>query len=304
MNIRDFLIDNYIWIIVVILLSIVTVIGFLADKKKNSKKNQSENNESGVPSGTLNNVQTNAIETPMQPIINEPKVLGNPINLGQPLNTTVTPLNTTMNPLNAPMPTTSLEQPVIQPMNQNSAIEQAIPNQINNYQSGLSTQNINIAPSSPITPPTEVLNTATTVTPEPMYQPLSEQKPVIAPREVIIPQSVNPMPINNQVANQSETVINNNMMGANTNIPQYTTPTPVNPMPIPAPTPQVVNPIPNPNEMPQVATTPTNLQMQSIVDQSMQNTNQMPQQVGVQQPSNPQPVNFVFGPQGNSNQNM
>ena len=34
MNIKEFLIDNYIWIIVVIVLLIITIIGFLADKKK------------------------------------------------------------------------------------------------------------------------------------------------------------------------------------------------------------------------------------------------------------------------------
>ena len=40
MNIKDFLIDNYIWIIVIILITIVTIIGFLADKKKNENKNE------------------------------------------------------------------------------------------------------------------------------------------------------------------------------------------------------------------------------------------------------------------------
>ena len=37
MNFRDFLMDNYIYIIIVIVLVIVTIIGFLADKKKNGK---------------------------------------------------------------------------------------------------------------------------------------------------------------------------------------------------------------------------------------------------------------------------
>ena len=38
MNIKDFLIDNYIWILVIILITIITIIGFLADKKKSGKK--------------------------------------------------------------------------------------------------------------------------------------------------------------------------------------------------------------------------------------------------------------------------
>ena len=40
MNIKQFLLDNYIWILVIILISIVTIIGFLADKKKNDKKKE------------------------------------------------------------------------------------------------------------------------------------------------------------------------------------------------------------------------------------------------------------------------
>ena len=35
MNLKDFLMDNYIYIIIVIILIIITIIGFLADKKKN-----------------------------------------------------------------------------------------------------------------------------------------------------------------------------------------------------------------------------------------------------------------------------
>ena len=40
MNIKDFLIDNYIYIIIVIVLIIITIIGFLADKKKNGEKKE------------------------------------------------------------------------------------------------------------------------------------------------------------------------------------------------------------------------------------------------------------------------
>ena len=38
MNLKQFLIDNYVYIIVIIILVIVTIIGFLADKKKNEEK--------------------------------------------------------------------------------------------------------------------------------------------------------------------------------------------------------------------------------------------------------------------------
>ena len=38
MNIKDFLMDNYIYIIIVIVLIIITIVGFLADKQKNGGK--------------------------------------------------------------------------------------------------------------------------------------------------------------------------------------------------------------------------------------------------------------------------
>ena len=45
MNIKEFLLDNYIWILVVILLSIITVIGFLADKNRGGKTGKQKNNQ-------------------------------------------------------------------------------------------------------------------------------------------------------------------------------------------------------------------------------------------------------------------
>ena len=45
MNIKNFLIDNYIYIIIVIVLIIITIIGFLADKKKSSEKKEKPSKE-------------------------------------------------------------------------------------------------------------------------------------------------------------------------------------------------------------------------------------------------------------------
>ena len=61
MNIKEFLLDNYIWILVVILLSIITIIGFLADKKKGPKKSKQNNqktlNPESIPNGAPLNYQ-------------------------------------------------------------------------------------------------------------------------------------------------------------------------------------------------------------------------------------------------------
>ena len=43
MNIKDFLLDNYIYIIIVIVLIIITIIGFLADKKRGGNTKNSQN---------------------------------------------------------------------------------------------------------------------------------------------------------------------------------------------------------------------------------------------------------------------
>ena len=51
MNIKDFLIDNYIYIIIVVILIVITVIGFLADKKRNGAKKIKNNVPNMAPKG-------------------------------------------------------------------------------------------------------------------------------------------------------------------------------------------------------------------------------------------------------------
>ena len=65
MNIKDFLIENYIWILVIILITIITIIGFLADKKKNGKKGTEQpvsnpNNNDGQQINNAAPIQYNA----------------------------------------------------------------------------------------------------------------------------------------------------------------------------------------------------------------------------------------------------
>lgn len=69
MNIKEFLLDNYIWIIVVILLSIITVIGFLADKKKTPKKKKGES--SPMNPGDVASANTAPINYQSTPTLNQ-----------------------------------------------------------------------------------------------------------------------------------------------------------------------------------------------------------------------------------------
>ena len=244
MNIKDFLIDNYIWIIVVILLVIITIIGFLADKKKNK-----EPKNSGVA-----------------PVPNTPPVTNGEVS--------ATPLNyqPTQNEVAAVAPNTVEPIPVQVPNNQ-AAVTNVTPNNTIN-------PNQSVTPVAPVT--VEPINNVNAVNPEPMYQPLAEQKPSFAPVQNNIV-NVEPMPnqpsLNSPMApvNTNE---NLNQQPLNTMPNQFSGNVNANPTPIP--TPSVQTPIPEPIPNPMVNN-------QNVING---NNNGMPSQTTM-----PQPVNFVYGAQ-------
>lgn len=335
MNIKDFLIDNYIWILVIILITIVTIIGFIADTKKNNKKNKNpEQPAPNINNQPINNVGVMQYQEPTQLQQNQ---MNNQMNNNLAMNT---------NNMNAPMENL---------------------NQLNNTVS-TPQQNVTMPQPQPVEPvnnPQPVENIVVNPTTEPMYQPLSEQKPVISPQPVpnfngaplpnvtqpepapIQPMMNNQLPINNapnidlsqqqvmtqQVGMEPQPIPNMTGIPA-TNITQPE-PSPVQPMmngtqpmnnsiitpsvmPNNATIPQPVNPVP----IPQPVNPQPIMQEQYNQVQAMQTPNytmpqpmptmaqpiQESQPVGGLQPEQnsqmaPQSVNFVFGPQSN-NQNM
>ena len=79
MTFVDFLTDNYIWIIVIILITIITIIGFLADKKRNTKtKDASMNNQNMNNSQPIN---MNGMPQPMPTFQQEPMNIPNDMNV-------------------------------------------------------------------------------------------------------------------------------------------------------------------------------------------------------------------------------
>ena len=79
MNFVDFLMDNYIWIIVIILITIITIIGFLADKKKNNKSKE----EQPINNQNFNTIQPenmNVMPQPMQNMNNQEMNMQNGMN--------------------------------------------------------------------------------------------------------------------------------------------------------------------------------------------------------------------------------
>lgn len=304
MNIKDFLIDNYIWILVIILITIITIIGFLADKKRTGKNNKENNN-------SMNN----------QPMPNS-----NPIQYQQPMPEQTNQMNSNMG-MNYNMNNNFQTQ--IQPQTQNITNNQIPNNNINNTinQAITQPQPVQFGPtiSEPINIPQAVENIIPNISQESMYQPLSEQTPVIPPQPVPDfssaqgqvnmeniqeqPQLINPnLNVNNNMIPtplniQTPEAMYNQTLNANYQVPQVennnfgivqnyqpnntTIPQPItNPTPIP--TPQPVNPQ---TIMPGTYNQP----------QPIQNYNQPVQGQPVQ--STPQPINFIYGSQ-NNNQNM
>ena len=298
MNIKDFLIDNYIWIIVIILITIITIIGFLADKKKGDKKVKTKNQDNQNPNmeQPINNMGPITYQNPIDPTQNQ---MNN--NIGMNFNNNLN--NTTIEPINQ---MNNLEQnQIIGNFNQQQIpVNGTIP-------TGINIQNN----------PQPIENVLPNNNQEPMYQPLSEQTPVIAPQP--IPnfgnnqtpieniynqnqgnnfvnmqqnqeQNIIPTPDYNNVQMQEQQPYeNNNIIGQPTfNQPNTTIPQPINVIP----TPQPVNPQP----IMQNHTTEQQMLQSNFNNQSIPN-NPIPQ-TNPQQPVN-QPINFVYGPQGN-NQNM
>lgn len=272
MNIKDFLMDNYIYIIIVIVLIIVTIIGFLADKQKNGKKNK-------------------VTEQPL-PNNGNSEVAPQPITY-QPVN------NNQMNNLNT-IPNTNL-----MPNNQlnnvgNSNVTPLVPNNtmMNQGNFGNTIQN---------TPqPVEPMAASVISAPEPMYQPLSEQKPVIAPVNPInninnFGNGLNNQPVPNPEPLQqpiNNAVPNNIMNGPNSFNQPIVEPTKVeNIMPTNMNGGQPSNDFNN--------GTPYN--QQPVNPQPIPNPveNTVPSPITPPQPTTPQPVGFVYGqPNQNNNQPM
>lgn len=309
MNIKDFLIDNYIWIIVIILITIITIIGFLADKKKGDKKKEG---------GSTFDSNPNNMTMPQQPIQYQQSTLQNNNqmnnNVGMGFNG---PLSQMQNGFGQNMGTLNTQPVVTEPT--------PIP--------------VNAIPTNNVTQinnPMPVENVIPQVEQESMYQPLSEQKPMIAPQPITsFGENVNnnqqpminnsPQNIQNMVHNQvtpMNTIINNNQqqfvtpepmmnqtenynisnntpqMGFDnaqmlSNVNQMTTiPQPVNPAVISTPQPVQPQPI--------ITNTYNNSQMMGGPNYN-QPTTQSHIETTVNQTS--QPINFVYGPQ-NNNPNM
>lgn len=312
MNIKDFLVENYIYIIIVIILTIITIIGFLADKKKNGDKRPKTmsgtvTNSQNTNIGNMNYQQPTDFNQPInyQPMNNNPinyNQLSNPNNIpNNMLNVSPVQDNFQMNMLNnQPVNTNSQINPIFDNQNMNFVNNQQIPDN----------QNVNIVNNQPITntipnqpneinynipQPVESLNQNTSTPIETMYQPLSEQKPTFAPVEPNINNLNNSIP-NNMPQNNLNTIPNIINQSNSQTIEQ--TPNIITPPPVQFESqPSVAMPIPNQMPMNQPVGPIPNIAENTI-----------PNPITPPQPVSPQQINFVYGAneqnQGNNNQFM
>ena len=298
MNIIDFLYDNYLWIIAILVIAIFTTIGFIADRKskgKNGKGNESigiPNNQAKVVPTPVNNINTNMNMASM-PNNNYQNVNNNMVNNvpNFATNTNVTPVN---NMNKQSMVNNYTNGGVVNPTNQvpNIGINE---NMMFNGNQTMNGVNQSISNVNPVPTPEPVVNSA-----NPMM-----------PNENIQQGFVNPMPANNQNVNQvsnstlnvnpvpEQTPVYNNQSMGNGNpnmvVNSWDEPRPINPV--------------NINQgfgQNNISNIPTNSSSNQIPIQESIPVNTVPN--NMQQPVNNVPngnsvpgLNFVYGPSQNNN---
>ena len=298
MNIIDFLYDNYLWIIAILVIAIFTTIGFIADRKskgKNGKGNESigiPNNQAKVVPTPVNNINTNMNMASM-PNNNYQNVNNNMVNNvpNFATNTNVTPVN---NMNKQSMVNNYTNGGVVNPTNRvpNIGINE---NMMFNGNQTMNGVNQSISNVNPVPTPEPVVNSA-----NPMM-----------PNENIQQGFVNPMPANNRNVNQvsnstlnvnpvpEQTPVYNNQSMGNGNpnmvVNSWDEPRPINPV--------------NINQgfgQNNISNIPTNSSSNQIPIQESIPVNTVPN--NMQQPVNNVPngnsvpgLNFVYGPSQNNN---
>jgi len=201
----DFLLEYYVWVLVVLVILIITVIGFLVDtkrKKKLREKNDNNLSQTGQPIGANNTngmiQNTNMMDPMMNQSMNNldgfndamfnpnpPSLetnIGQGINgfdpmINQNINNNLT--NNMMNQNNIPMQNTVAPQSQNNRENinaasvQNQTVSNNLINSNNQMESNVLTQNNN----------------------ETFFVPISQQSPVFEPKEVVIPKQVETAPL-------------------------------------------------------------------------------------------------------------
>ena len=218
MNISEFIKDNYIWFLVILLIAIITVIGFLADKNNGKKKEKNAKGNKDVNKGNFSmQVQPN--------------------NINDSLNTMAPPSNLEINniPSNSNLQGNTVPQPLnVQPINTIASNQEPMVNNMTrpNYDNSKS-NNVNVSTNfnqldktvnpipnfeninQPVSPIPNFGQTNQSVSPISNFGQAVVQEPVsnlgsVTPITNQVPNFEKPMQQVNPVPNFSYQTVNNN----------------------------------------------------------------------------------------------
>lgn len=254
----DFLLEYYVWVLIVLVILLITVVGFLADTKKKKKlrekKERETANSSSMPANDLN-MMNQGMDMNYN-IMNQNMNMGyNDMNNNMMNPNTDNMMNNNMmmnNQINS-MPNNMVQ-------NMNGGMDHNV-NMMNNMSNGVET-----APSAMESIPEVNSNLSSN---DSFFIPASEQTPKFEPREVSIPKPVEPTPI-----------LNN---GINSGVAPVTEPREVPsmqssiPNPMPSVAPQMTVPTPEPMQN-SISEATTGVQMGGVTPTPIPNT--MPQMAG------------------------
>ncbi len=218
MSFVEFLMQYYVWILVLLAIAIVTVIGFLADKKGRIKKGKSGENKAVISpkSEVSSNATTVGTVTPASgvvPAVNNQAVTGNIPVSGQ----------TVFNPSIA----SNVNDSMVANGNVAPEVVSNVSGQIGNVQPVVNTpplsgemptnrevENVQVAQPTVMDFSSLTNNESDSENKKDDYQPLSEQRPNVVPKNVEMPtKSVD----NNPVSNSFENLLNVQPVGPQMN---------------------------------------------------------------------------------------
>lgn len=187
----DFLLEYYVWVLIVLVILLITVVGFLADTKKKKKLREKKERETAsdnsMPANDLNmmnqgmDMNYNAMNQNMNMGYND---MNN--NMMNPNTDNMMNNNMMMNNQINSMPNNMVQ-------NMNGGMDHNV-NMMNNMSNGVET-----APSAMESIPEVNSNLSSN---DSFFIPASEQTPKFEPREVSIPKPVEPTPILNNGINK------------------------------------------------------------------------------------------------------
>lgn len=166
----DFLLEYYVWILVILVILLITVIGFLVDTRRKKKKRENMDNQLSGASQNMEIVNDN-----MNGVMTNQNMNGFNMQMNTGLNGFDNSFNNNMNgPVSA----------------QNLNNFDTSMNNFNNMNNGMLNQNYNMMNQN-------MDNSLNNVNNDTFFSPTSEQIPTFEPRNVVIPKPVESTPIMN-----------------------------------------------------------------------------------------------------------